>query len=289
MREPLRVRDLVAPVAVEGDVDLVADGVDHRRGELDHVADLGPRQRPRGRVLLVRRRHVEVELQRAEAEVGDHLLRPRRVHLGREDLVRDALGVGAPVLGVADRARRDRLRRLGTPARRPLDHRRVHRVQRLARVAVGVHAHRVTEATAEQPVDRHAVVLADQVPERGLDPRDRVVDDARGRTGARRAPAQLRPQAVDVARVLADQQRREVADDRGQARRGEGLADPGESLSLGIDADEGPVVVRLDDGGVYPGDPHRGPSFQSARPGHPDPMEETTDCRRRPCARSSRA
>ena len=41
VREALGVGDLVAPVAVERDVDLVADGVDHRRGELDHRADLG--------------------------------------------------------------------------------------------------------------------------------------------------------------------------------------------------------------------------------------------------------
>ena len=196
-------------------------------------------------------------------------LRPLRVQLRREDLVRDALRVRAPVLGVADLTGRDLLGRLRAPARRPLDHQRVHRVQRLAGVAVGVHAHRVAELAAEQAVDRHAVVLADEIPERGLDARDRVVDDARRRPRARAAPAQLGPQAVDVARVLADQQRRQVAHDRGQAGCAEALADPRETLGLGVHAHEGPVVVRLDDGGVHSGDPHRGPSFQRARPWQP--------------------
>ena len=172
------------------------------------------------------------------------------------------------MLGVAQRARRDLLRRLLAPARRALDHQRVHRVQRLARVAVRVHPHAVTELAAQQAVDRHAVVLADEIPERGLDARDRVVDDARGRARARAAPAQLRPQAVDVARVLADQQRRQVAHDRGQAGRAEALADPAQPLTLGVDAHEGPVIVRLDDGGGHAGNPHCRPSFQTRSPGH---------------------
>ena len=150
VREPLRVGDLVAPVAVERDVDLVADGVDHRGGEVDHLADLGPGQRARRRVLHVRRRDVEVELQRAEAELGDDLARPRGVELGGEHLVGRRLRVGATVLGRADRAGLHRLGRLLAPARGARDHRRVHRLQRLARVAVGVHAHAVAEATTEQ-------------------------------------------------------------------------------------------------------------------------------------------
>ena len=235
VREPLRVGDLVAPVAVEGDVDLGPDGVDHRGGELDHRAHLGAAERARRGVLHVLGRDVEVELQRAEAELGDDLAGALRVQLGGEELVRRRGRVGAAVLGRADRAGLDRLGRLLGPARGAGDHRRVHRLERLARVAVGVHAHGVTKATTEEAVDRHAVGLADEVPQRGLHPRDRVVDDAGRRAGARRAPAQLAPQAVDVARILADQQRREVAHDAGQARRGVALAEPGEPVGVGVD------------------------------------------------------
>jgi hypothetical protein len=75
-------------------------------------------------------------------------------------------------------------------------------------------------------MDRHAVRAADEIPQRGLHAGDRVVDDAGGRARARRAPAQLAPQAVDVARILADQQRREIAHDSRQPWRAEALAEP---------------------------------------------------------------
>ena len=39
---------------------------------------------------------------------------------------------------------------------------------------------------------------------------------------------------------------------------------PRQPLALGVDAHEGPVVVRLDDGGVHPGNPHHGPSSQTS-------------------------
>ena len=171
------------------------------------------------------------------------------------------------MLGRADRAGRDRLGRLLGPARRARDHRRVHRLERLARVAVGVHAHRVAEAAAEQAVDRHAVGPADEIPQRGLHAGDRVVDDARRRAGARRAPAQLAPQPVDVARVLADQQRRQVAHDPGQARARCSTPRAPTARPVGVDADEGPVVVALDDGGVDGGDLHAAHRARAHRAG----------------------
>ena len=133
VREPQGVGDLVAPVAVEGDVDLVADRVDHRGGELDHEPISARLSVPAevscmygvgtSRSNLSALKPCSATTSRARAGV----------QLGGEQVVRRGLGEGAAVLGRADRAGGDRLGRLLRPARRARDHRRVHRLQRLAR------------------------------------------------------------------------------------------------------------------------------------------------------------
>ena len=217
-------------------------------------------------------------------------LRPRRVQLRREDLVRDALRVRAPVLGVADRPAAIASGGSCAPARRPLDHRRVHRVQRLARVAVGVHAHRVAETTAEQPVDRHAVVAGRRGPRaRPRSPRSRC------RRCPRTSPAPEQPQRSFAHRrstsrasspISSGARSRTIAVRPG-AR--EALADARKPLAFGVHAHEGPVVVRLDDGGVHSGDPHRGHRFKEHDLATLTPMEETAGTtQKQTCARSSR-
>ena len=116
--EALGVGDLVAPVAVEGDVDL------GRRPRRSRRRRARPSRRTSARLsvpeavsCMYGRRDVEVELQRAEAELGDDLARALGVELGREQLVGRRARVGAAVLGRADRAGLHRLGRLLAPAR----------------------------------------------------------------------------------------------------------------------------------------------------------------------------
>src|SRR5687768_7322584 len=60
---------------------------------------------------------------------------------------------------------------------------------------------------------------------------------------------------VDMAWILADQDLPEVADDGGQSGREEALSQPRQAV-IRLDADEGPIIICLDDGGADAGDLH---------------------------------
>ena len=108
---------------------------------------------------------------------------------------------------------------------------------------MGVGAQIVADLAAEQAPDRHAERFAENVPEGHLDAAD----------GGHAVDAQA-PEAVagqdlvallDVARILADQQRLEVldgADDRARLPFQRGLAPPDEPGHVRLDADEHPVA-----------------------------------------------
>ena len=140
---------------------------------------------------------------------------------------------------------------------------------RHARVGVAIDAHLVAEAAAEHLVDRHAIGLAGEVPERDLD---------RGHAATLPAmPAELldaAEQAVDVAGVLAEQPALEH-----QRVGGAGavphLAEPHDAL-VGVDLEQRRGERRADDlGHPHVGDaklgrlrvgvdPVHGPSFGAA-------------------------
>src|SRR5207247_4950551 len=109
----------------------------------------------------------------------------------------------------------------------------------------------------EQLVDRHAVRLARDVPQRRVDRPDGRRPDATGREEA--AAEEYLPEVLDAGRVLPDQQRPRVlheADHRLLARRQVGFAHPPEAR-VGVDGHEQPVAllvehrIRLDVGNLH--------------------------------------
>ena len=247
----------------------VADVVDGERNlHADHLADLG-----------------DVLLQQVEALVGEV-----QAGEGMEDVVHVVDGVaGAPVLDRLDRAaagvdavaferagRRDHRARDIGDLHQPEIHleegeAEVHALlealaglgaARHRRVGVAIDAHLVAELAAEHLVDRHAVGLAGEIPQRDLDRRDAAALPA--------VAAELldaAEQAVDVAGVLAEQpalQHQRV----GGAGAVAHLAEPDDAL-VGVDLEQRRGERRADD----LGHPHVGDA-KLGRPGvRVDPIE----------------
>src|SRR4051794_39130618 len=98
----------------------------------------------------------------------------------------------------------------------------------------------VADRTAEQVVDRHAVVLAFDVPQGLVDARERAHVD--GAAAVEPAAVEHRPDVLDVARVPADQVVGELVDgggDGGGAALDHGFA-PADGAVVGLDAQEQP-------------------------------------------------
>ena len=111
----------------------------------------------------------------------------------------------------------------------------------LGRLRVTVDADMVAEAAAEQVPDRLAERLALDVPEGHLDPGHRAAADGPEHAVAHRGDEHPVPEPVDVARLLADEDRAEVLDRRlDHARPAGAFADARDAL-VGLDLDEQPV------------------------------------------------
>lgn len=50
-------------------------------------------------------------------------------------------------------------------------------------MAIGIDADSITKLSSQQPINRHIQPLAEQIPKRGFYAADRIVDNARNRTG----------------------------------------------------------------------------------------------------------
>src|SRR3979490_102598 len=74
-------------------------------------------------------------------------------------------------------------------------------------VAIGIDADSVSKLPSQQTINGYTEPLAKHIPERGFDAADRVVDDPRHRTGARRCKLKFAEQTMNVARIFAKQQR----------------------------------------------------------------------------------
>ncbi len=224
-REPERIRRRVAPVQVERHLGSARDRLHGRFGERDLSLQLRGRDRARVQILVRQQRQVEVELQRREAAVG-HLARTRRVGVGRVDVLRLSRRPVHLRVEVVELVRRG-----PHPRQPPRDERRAVARQRLARVAVRVDADPLAEAAAEELPERNLERARRQIPERRLDPRDRVVHGAAARH-VRGREMELAHERLDLARVLAFEERRELADRLRQPRRAERLAPAARPSSL---------------------------------------------------------
>src|SRR5271154_5071387 len=102
----------------------------------------------------------------------------------------------------------------------------VETFQRFSAVAIRVDAHLVAKLSAEQPANRYAKRLAEYIPKRGVDSANRVVHNSRHGACARSGELQFPEQAVDVARVFAEEQRFERTQNRRQAWSEKTFAEP---------------------------------------------------------------
>src|SRR5439155_25569609 len=150
----------------------------------------------------------------------------------------------------------------------PVDH-----LFRVAAVRVAVDEDAVARAPAEQLVHGHAGRLALEVPERGVDGRDRGHPD--GPAAPVRALVQVLPRVLDPRRVASDEQRAdvilEVRRDRELAPVERRVAEAREALVCReLQRDEVPAGRADDHAG--PGDRHASSSTRSSpRIGEPEP------------------
>ena len=122
----------------------------------------------------------------------------------------------------------------------------------IARVGVAIHAHPVAEFAAEHLVDRHAIGLAGEVPERDLDRGDAAALPAV--TAELLDPPE---QPVDVAGVLAEQPALQHQGEGGAGAVAH-FAEADDSL-VGVDLEERGRERRADDlGHPHIGDPKLG-------------------------------
>ena len=138
---------------------------------------------------------------------------------------------------------------------------------------MGVAGNRVAALAAQELVDRHAGLLALDVPERDVDPGQRDVVDRAGPP----VPARERrlPDVLDLAGVPPDQPRRDPLLDHRDDRAGRVVlvrrADPVQPRLVGQHLDEDPVAARARLNRLDPGDfGHR------ARPQAPGRLHQST-------------
>src|SRR5208337_4868026 len=131
----------------------------------------------------------------------------------------------------------------------------VQAFESFASVTIGINADLVAELSSQQTIHWYFKPLAKHIPERGFDAADRVVDNAGNRTGAGSGKLQFAEQAMNVARVLAQQQRLERAQNRSEAGSEEAFTQPSQSF-IRFDADECPIEIALDHRGLQPEDLH---------------------------------
>ena len=127
---------------------------------------------------------------------------------------------------------------------------------------VRVADHLIADAPPEQLVDRHAVRLARDVPQRRVDRSDGRRSDAIGREEA--TAEEYLPEVLDAGRVLPYQQRprvRHEPDYRLLTRGQVGFAHPPDAL-VGVDGHEQPVAPVVEHGiGLDVGNLHGIPLF----------------------------
>ena len=117
---------------------------------------------------------------------------------------------------------------------------------------------RVAEAAAEEVVDGRVERPADEIPERDLD----AADGGHGRAGQRALAGEAADhhlvELADVERVLADEHRRGLVHQLGDADAPIGLAEAGNAL-VRLDLHEHPGESSLHDRRAHPRDLHDPP------------------------------
>ena len=128
-------------------------------------------------------------------------------------------------------------------------------IGRLAGVAVGIDADPVPEPAAEEGRGRRLEGLAQEVPKGDLDAADRGDGGAGLRAFARQAADHHLDEPADIDRILADQKGLGLVHQLGHARTPIGLAEPADA-GVGLDPDQHPGKIPLDDRRAYPRNLH---------------------------------
>ena len=128
----------------------------------------------------------------------------------------------------------------------------------VAEAEMGIDRHAIAGLAAEEPPDRHAQILAQDIPERHLD-----AGDGGGADDPHAPEAMLVHHPIsllDVARIAADEERGQILhgpDDGARLPFQGGLAPAVEPRLVGLDLDEDPIAhLGIDDGGLDGGDFH---------------------------------
>ena len=131
--------------------------------------------------------------------------------------------------------------------------------QSAAPVTVRVHADAVAVLASQELIDGEVCGLADDIPKRRLHPGDGVVTHPCCARGHKRRAHQA-AETVHIAGVFPRQEFIELTDGGGQAGRKKRLAPADQSL-VGVDLDDGPIVIGFDDRGFDFSDSHRGSRY----------------------------
>src|ERR1700683_2850563 len=97
-------------------------------------------------------------------------------------------------------------------------------------MTIGVNANSIPKLSSQQAVNRDPERLSENIPKRGFNAADRVINDAGNRASPGGGQLQLTKQAMDVSWVLADQQRFERTQNRGEARSKETFAETANAI-----------------------------------------------------------
>src|SRR5262249_13675990 len=90
--------------------------------------------------------------------------------------------------------------------------------QAFAGMTIGVNANLISKLPAEQLPDGHLEMLADQIPKGRLHAAHGIMGVARYRAGPAGRPAQLARESLDMARVLAHEDGRQISNNPRQPR-----------------------------------------------------------------------